>query len=42
MTALWAPIAESDDWSAFETKLADIDAAREALDIPFEAPPAKA
>ena len=33
---------ESDDWSAFETKLADIDAAREALDIPFEAPPAKA
>ena len=40
--ALWAPIAESDDWSAFETKLADIDAAREALDIPFEAQLAKA
>ena len=24
--ALWAPIAEADDWSAFEAKLADIEA----------------
>lgn len=29
--AVWAPIAESDDWSAFEAKLDDIEAAREAL-----------
>ena len=28
---LWAPIAERDDWRAFETKLADIEALREAL-----------
>jgi len=28
--ALWAPIAESDDWSAFEAKLARIEAARVA------------
>ena len=26
--ALWSPIAEADDWSAFETKLADIEALR--------------
>jgi len=28
--ALWAPIAERDDWSLFETKLRDIAALREA------------
>jgi hypothetical protein len=28
--ALWAPIAEDDDWSAFEAKLAGIEAARVA------------
>ncbi|MEE2878798.1 MAG: YdiU family protein [Pseudomonadota bacterium] len=28
--AVWAPIAETDDWSAFEKKLADIESAREA------------
>ena len=28
--SLWAPIAESDDWSAFEAKLADFDALRVA------------
>jgi uncharacterized protein YdiU (UPF0061 family) len=28
--ALWAPIAEADDWSAFEAKLAAIEAARRA------------
>jgi uncharacterized protein YdiU (UPF0061 family) len=28
--ALWAPIAERDDWSAFEDKLARIEAARQA------------
>jgi hypothetical protein len=27
--ALWAPIAERDDWSLFEAKLAEIDEARE-------------
>ena len=26
--ALWAPIAEADDWSAYETRLADIEALR--------------
>jgi uncharacterized protein YdiU (UPF0061 family) len=31
--ALWAPIAEADDWSALETKLAAIAAYRDALDI---------
>jgi uncharacterized protein YdiU (UPF0061 family) len=31
--SLWAPIAEHDDWSAFETKLADIDAMREAYGL---------
>jgi serine/tyrosine/threonine adenylyltransferase len=31
--ALWAPIAEKDDWSLFEAKLKDIDAWREALDF---------
>jgi uncharacterized protein YdiU (UPF0061 family) len=29
--AVWAPIAERDDWSLFETKLHDISALREAL-----------
>jgi uncharacterized protein YdiU (UPF0061 family) len=31
--ALWTPIAESDDWSAFEAKLAEIGAMREAYSI---------
>jgi hypothetical protein len=31
--ALWAAIAEHDDWSLFEGKLAAIAAMREALDI---------
>ncbi|MFM8819092.1 MAG: protein adenylyltransferase SelO family protein [Phenylobacterium sp.] len=31
--ALWAPIAERDDWSAFKATLADIETAREALDL---------
>jgi uncharacterized protein YdiU (UPF0061 family) len=31
--ALWAPIAESDDWSAFEAKLAGIERARHALSV---------
>ena len=29
--ATWAPIAEDDDWSAFEAKLADIEALRQVL-----------
>lgn len=29
--ALWTPIAESDDWSAFEEKLAHLEEARQAL-----------
>ena len=29
--AIWAPIAEDDDWSAFEAKLADIEALRQVL-----------
>ena len=29
--ALWAPIAERDDWSLFEAKLRDISALRDAL-----------
>jgi uncharacterized protein YdiU (UPF0061 family) len=28
---LWAPIAERDDWSAFEAKLADVEALKQAL-----------
>ena len=32
--ALWAPIAENDDWHTFEIKMADIAALREALDFP--------
>ena len=28
--ALWAPIAERDDWSPFEAKLCDVAALREA------------
>ncbi|WP_084420436.1 protein adenylyltransferase SelO family protein [Henriciella litoralis] len=39
---LWDPIADKDDWSVFEHTLADIEAARQALDIPFEAPPKEA
>jgi uncharacterized protein YdiU (UPF0061 family) len=31
--ALWAPIAEADDWSAFEAKLAAIETARQAWDF---------
>ncbi len=31
--ALWAPIAERDDWSAFEAKLARIEIARAAWDL---------
>ncbi|MFN7054883.1 protein adenylyltransferase SelO family protein [Hyphomonas sp.] len=31
--ALWAPIADGDDWSLFDAKIADIDAARLALDL---------
>jgi uncharacterized protein YdiU (UPF0061 family) len=31
--ALWAPIADSDDWSAFHAKLADIAVMREAYSI---------
>ncbi|MEQ9315729.1 MAG: YdiU family protein [Henriciella sp.] len=40
--ALWAPIAEADDWSLFQQTLADIDAAREALSIEFEPRPSEA
>jgi uncharacterized protein YdiU (UPF0061 family) len=32
--AVWAPIAEQDDWSAFEAKLADIAALNAALGVP--------
>ncbi len=32
--ALWAPIADDDDWSAFEEKLEHIEAARLALNLP--------
>jgi hypothetical protein len=31
--ALWAPIADSDDWSAFHAKLSDIALMREAYGI---------
>ena len=31
--ALWAPIAERDDWSLFEAKLADIERVREAYGV---------
>jgi hypothetical protein len=31
--ALWASIAESDDWSPFRAQVARIEAAREALDL---------
>lgn len=34
--AIWAPIAESDDWSRFEAKLASIDAARRAWGLPSQ------
>ncbi len=33
LEALWAPIAEADDWSAFNTKIADIRALKRALNI---------
>lgn len=32
--AVWAPIAEADDWTAFETKIASIDGFRDALQLP--------
>jgi len=35
--AIWAPIAERDDWSAFHAKLADIEIMREAY-VPAPAP----
>ena len=31
--ALWAPIAESDDWSAYDAKMAHLEQARLALDL---------
>ncbi|MFI4963972.1 MAG: protein adenylyltransferase SelO [Caulobacterales bacterium] len=34
--ALWAPIAQDDDWSAFHTKLAGIEAARRAWGLPAQ------
>jgi len=33
LEALWAPIAEADDWSAFHAKIADIRALKDALKI---------
>ncbi|MCU0887441.1 MAG: YdiU family protein [Rubritepida sp.] len=36
--ALWAPIAEADDWRPFEAKLADIAAMAEALGNPLGGP----
>ena len=42
--ALWAPIAETDDWSAFHAKLAGIERARRAWGLPEQGdePPASA
>ena len=37
--ALWAPIAEADDWSAFEAKLEAIEAARLAWALPSQQVP---
>src|SRR5690606_18854033 len=34
--AIWSPIAAQDDWSAFEAKLAAIEAARAAWALPAE------
>lgn len=34
--ALWAPIAEADDWSGFHAKLAGIEAARRAWGLPAQ------
>ncbi len=34
--ALWASIAEADDWAAFEAKLAGIEAARLAWSLPAQ------
>jgi hypothetical protein len=34
--ALWAPIAQDDDWSAFHAKLAGIEAARLAWKLPAQ------
>ena len=31
--AIWAPIAEHDDWSAFDAKLARIETARRAWSL---------
>jgi len=36
--ALWAPIAERDDWTLFEAKLAEIDSLKQALGIECHAP----
>lgn len=36
--ALWAPIAEADDWGAFEAKLQAIEALRQAFDFAPEEP----
>jgi uncharacterized protein YdiU (UPF0061 family) len=35
--ALWAPITQADDWSAFEAKLAGIETARQAWDLSSQA-----
>lgn len=32
--ALWAPIAEADDWTRFEAKIGEIEEIRRALDLP--------
>ncbi|WP_334164649.1 protein adenylyltransferase SelO [Phenylobacterium sp.] len=34
--AIWAPIADADDWSAFEAKLGRLEAARLAWDLPAQ------
>jgi serine/tyrosine/threonine adenylyltransferase len=34
--ALWEPIAEADDWSAFQVKLAGIERARQAWGLPAQ------
>ena len=34
--ALWAPIADTDDWSAFHAKLAGIETARRAWGLPAQ------
>ena len=32
--AIWEPIAEADDWSAFDSHMSRIDAARVAREVP--------